>query len=44
MSKAKFLEENLRTGEVYAGLILGKDGQPDCHVVLLAAKPKKKLN
>jgi hypothetical protein len=35
MSKAQFLVENLKPGEVYAGLILGKDGQPDYHLVLL---------
>ncbi len=35
MSKALFLQENLRPGEVYVGLILGQDGQPDYHLVLL---------
>jgi hypothetical protein len=35
MSKAQFLVENLKPGEVYAGLILGKEGQPDYHLVLL---------
>ena len=29
------LKETLREGELYAGLILGKDGQPDHHLVLL---------
>jgi hypothetical protein len=28
-------EEMLATGETYAGLILGKDGKPDHHLVLL---------
>ena len=35
MSKAQFLAENLREGELYAGLLLGKDGAPDIHLVLL---------
>lgn len=35
MSNAQFLAENLKPGETYAGLILGKDGQPDYHLVLL---------
>ncbi|MFZ6755790.1 DUF1566 domain-containing protein [Undibacterium sp. Ji50W] len=44
MSKAQFLAENLKPGEIYAGLILGKDGQPDYHLALLPAKPDDKLN
>ncbi|MFZ6724674.1 DUF1566 domain-containing protein [Undibacterium sp. MH2W] len=44
MSKAQFLAENLKDGEIYVGLILGKDGEPDHHLVLLPAKPEKKLN
>jgi hypothetical protein len=35
MSKAQFLAENLREGETYAGLLLGKDGAPDIHLILL---------
>ena len=35
MSKAQFLAENLRPGEIYAGLILGKEGQLDYHLILL---------
>jgi hypothetical protein len=35
MSKTQFLAENLKQGEIYAGIILGKDGQPDYHLVLL---------
>jgi hypothetical protein len=35
MTKALFLKQNLNPGEVYAGLILGKDGAPDYHLVLL---------
>ena len=38
MSKQQFLAENLKYGEIYAGLILSKDGQPDYHLILLAAK------
>jgi hypothetical protein len=34
-AKAAFLAEILRTGEEYAGIILGKDGQPDYHLILL---------
>ena len=41
MSKAQFLAENLKPGEIYAGLILGKDGQPDYHLALLPTKPSK---
>ncbi|MFZ6690265.1 DUF1566 domain-containing protein [Undibacterium sp. SXout20W] len=44
MSKAQFLAENLKDGEIYSGLILGKDGEPDHHLVLLPAKPEKALN
>ena len=29
------IQEMLREGEAYAGLILGKDGEPDYHLVLL---------
>lgn len=29
------VRESLRDGEHYAGIILGKDGQPDHHLVLL---------
>lgn len=35
MSKAKWIKENLKAGEIYAGIILGKDGQPDQHIILL---------
>ena len=44
MSKAQWMQENLRAGEIYAGLILGKDGKPDHHLFLLEAKPAKLLN
>ena len=43
MSKAQWMQENLKPGEIYAGLILGKEGQPDHHLFLLAAKPGRQL-
>lgn len=44
MSKALFMQQNLRPGEIYAGLILGKNDEPDYHLFLLADKPDDKLN
>ncbi len=41
MSKAQFMAENLREGEIYAGLLLGKNGEPDTHIFLLAGKAEK---
>ena len=35
MSKEQFLKENLAPGEEYAGLILGKNGEKDYHLILL---------
>jgi hypothetical protein len=35
MSKAQWISENLKPGEKYAGIILGKDGAPDHHLILL---------
>jgi hypothetical protein len=35
MSKAQFLQQNLKPGEVYAGLILGQNGEADYHLILL---------
>jgi hypothetical protein len=37
-SKAQFLADNLKPGEIYAGLILGKNGEPDHHLVLLSGE------
>ena len=34
MSKQQFMAESLRDGEIYAGLILGKDGAADYHLFL----------
>jgi hypothetical protein len=35
MSRLEPVRETLKEGEIYAGLILGKDGAPDHHVILL---------
>ena len=35
MSRDEPVRQSLREGEHYAGLILGKDGEPDHHLVLL---------
>ncbi|MQA39002.1 Lcl C-terminal domain-containing protein [Rugamonas aquatica] len=40
-AKAQFLAQILREGELYAGLLLGKNGAPDIHLVLLPAKAEK---
>jgi hypothetical protein len=37
-AKAQFLAQNLREGELYAGLLLGKNGEPDIHLILLPGK------
>jgi len=37
--KAAWLADTLKAGEQYAGLILGKDGQPDYHLILLPGEP-----
>lgn len=34
-AKQAFLASILKPGEQYAGIILGKDGQPDHHLILL---------
>jgi hypothetical protein len=39
--KAQWIAENLKPGEVYAGLILGLNGQPDHHLVLLPGEAEK---
>ena len=38
MSKQQFMAENLQEGEIYAGLILGKDGAADYHLFLQPGK------
>ena len=44
MSKQQFLAENQLEGEIYAGLILGKNGVPDYHLFLRPEKPEKTLS
>jgi hypothetical protein len=44
MSKAQWIQENLKTGELYAGIILGKNGEKDYHLVLLPDLPKRTFN
>ncbi len=34
-AKNEFLKSLLKAGEEYGGLLLGKDGEPDQHIVLL---------
>ena len=34
-AKQAFLNSILKQGEYYAGIILGKDGEPDYHLILL---------
>ena len=34
-AKQEFLASILKKGELYAGIILGKDGEPDYHLILL---------
>lgn len=41
MSKAQFLKENQKTGEVYAGLILGQDGEKDYHLFILPGEAER---
>jgi hypothetical protein len=41
MSNYKTLAPALGDGELYAGLILGKDGQPDHHLVLLPGEAQE---
>jgi hypothetical protein len=40
-AKAQFLKENLKAGEHYVGLILGKAGEPDYHLILLPGEAQK---
>ena len=41
MSKAQFLKDNLRPGEIYAGLILGQNGEQDYHLILLPGEAER---
>ena len=38
MTKKLFLEQNLQAGEIYAGIVLGQNGEGDHHLFLLPAK------
>ena len=41
-AKIAWIAANLKDGEHYAGLILGKDGEPDHHLILLPGDNEKK--
>lgn len=43
-SLKQFIEDNLRDGEGYAGIILGKDGNPSHHLVLLPGMSPNRLD
>jgi len=36
--KAKWIAENLKAGETYAGILLGENGAPDHHLILLSGE------
>jgi len=40
-AKQEFLASILKKGEHYAGIILGKDGEPDYHLILLPGDADK---
>ena len=41
MSDYKYVQSTLKDGECYAGLILGKEGKPDHHLVLLPGEAQE---
>ena len=41
--KALWIKQNLREGEIYAGIILGKNGDPDHHLILLPSIGDKRI-
>jgi len=41
MSKAQFLKDNLKAGEVYAGIIIGQNGGADYHLILLPGEAER---
>ena len=43
-AKAQWIKANLKKGEVYAGLLLGKNGEPDQHIILLPGDTKGNFN
>ena len=40
-AKQAFLDEILKDGEAYAGILLGKKGEPDHHLILLPGQATK---
>lgn len=40
-AKNQWIKENLKPNEVYAGLLLGKNGEPDQHLILLPNEAEK---
>ena len=40
-AKSAFLAERLKPGEHYAGILLGKNGEPDQHLVVIAVNDTK---
>lgn len=41
MSKTQFFADNLKFGEIYAGLVLGQNGAPDYHLILLPGEAER---
>jgi hypothetical protein len=44
MSKTQWIAENLKPGEIYAGIILGQNGENDYHLVVLPGRDNKRMN
>ncbi len=40
-AKAAFLKQHLKPGELYAGILLGQNGKPDQHIILLPGDESK---
>ncbi len=40
-AKDSFLASILKDGEKYAGILLGKDGEPDLHIILLPGEAER---
>ena len=43
MSKAQWSKEHLKDGEHYAGILLGENGEPDQHIILLPGLDNKEF-
>ena len=41
MSRELFMQQNLKEGELYAGIVLGQNGEGDYHLILLPDETKK---